>query len=401
MSTQVCVAGGGPAGLMLGLLLARAGVPVAVLEKHSDFLRDFRGDTVHPSTIRLLDRLGLTEKFLALPHRKVGQLRVIAGQTTYQVADFSALPLPYNYLAFLPQWDFLDFLADEAAAYPHFTLLRSTEVTELITEQGTVRGVRATSPDGPVEVAAELTVACDGRDSDVRRLLGLTPREFGAPMDVLWFRLPRHDTDGDGLLMRIGAGQLMLTIDRGDYWQIAYVIRKGGYEQVVARGLPAFREAVAGLDPELADRVDQITDWDQVKMLTVQVNRLRRWHAPGALMIGDAAHAMSPVGGVGINLALQDAVATARLLAGPLRAGRLTEADLDRVRRRRRWPTVGTQLVQRLIQRGMIGAVLSPGHEAAAPLPMRLANRLRPMRRMAARAVGFGLRPEYEAPPPA
>ncbi|MGH3715644.1 MAG: FAD-dependent oxidoreductase, partial [Micromonosporaceae bacterium] len=383
MSTQVCVAGGGPAGLMLGLLLARGGVPVVVLEKHADFLRDFRGDTVHPSTIRLLERLGLAEKFLALPHRKVGQLRVIAGATTYQIADFTTLPRPYNYLAFLPQWDFLDFLADEAAAYPHFTLLRSTEVSGLI-DDGVVRGVRAEGPDGAVEVHAPLTVACDGRGSDVRRLLGATPHEFGAPMDVLWFRLPRRESDGDGLLMRIGSGQLMLTIDRGDYWQVAYVIPKGGYDKVVARGLPAFREAVAGLWSVLADRVGQIAEWDQVRMLTVQVNRLKQWHAPGVLMIGDAAHAMSPVGGVGVNLAIQDAVATARLLTGPLRAGRLTESDLARVRQRRWLPTAGTQLVQRIIQRGLIGAVLQPGRPAAAPLPMRIANRLRPIRAMAA-----------------
>lgn len=401
LSTRVCVAGGGPAGLMLGLLFARAGVPVVVVEKHADFLRDFRGDTVHPSTIRLLDRLGLAEKFLALPHRKVGHLRVTDGAGTYTFADFDALPKPYNYLAFLPQWDFLDFLADEAAAYPHFTLLRSTEVTGLVTEGGTVRGVRGAGPDGDVEIAADLTVACDGRSSDVRRLLGVSPREYGAPMDVLWFRLPRHDADGDGLLMRIGTGQLMLTIDRGDYWQVAYVIPKGGYDQVVARGLPAFRDAVARLHPGLADRVAQLADWDQVKMLTVQINRLRRWHAPGVLMIGDAAHAMSPVGGVGVNLAIQDAVATARLLAGPLRAGRLTDADLDRVRRRRRLPTVGTQLVQRLIQRGLIGAVLRADGPGSVPPPMRLANRLPLLRRMAARAVGFGLRPEYDAPPPA
>ncbi|MGH3739530.1 MAG: FAD-dependent oxidoreductase [Micromonosporaceae bacterium] len=401
MSTQVCVAGGGPAGLMLGLLLARSGISVVVLEKHPDFLRDFRGDTVHPSTIRLLDGLGLAEKFLALPHRKVRQLRVSAGTKTYRVGDFARLAPPYNYVAFLPQWDFLDFLADEAAAYPHFTLLRSTEVTSLLREGETVRGVGAVGPDGPVEVAAQLTVACDGRGSDVRRLLGAEPREFGAPMDVLWFRLPRHDTDGDGLLMRIGAGRLMLTIDRGDYWQIAYVIPKGGYDAVVAGGLPAFRDSVAELDPSLAGRVGQITDWEQVRMLTVRVNRLTRWHAPGVLMIGDAAHAMSPVGGVGINLAIQDAVATARLLAGPLRSGTVTDGQLDQVRRRRWLPTIGTQLVQRVIQRVLIGSVLRADGAAAVPPPMRLAARLPLLQRMFARAVGFGLRPEYEVPAPA
>jgi len=401
ISTEVCVVGGGPAGLMLGLLLARAGIPVAVLEKHADFLRDFRGDTVHPSTIRLLDRLGLAEKFLRLPHRKVGTLQVTDSERTYRVADFGRLPGPYPYVAFLPQWDFLDFLADEASAYPHFTLLRSTEVTELTSENGTLTGVRAVGPDGPVEVAAALTVACDGRQSDVRRLLGLTPREFGAPMDVLWFRLPRRDTDGDGLLMRIGSGKLMLTIDRGDYWQVAYVIPKGGYDQVVARGLAEFQKSVAGLFEALADRVGQLTDWDRVRVLTVQINRLDRWHAPGVLLIGDAAHAMSPMGGVGINLAIQDAVATARLLAGPLRSGRLTDKDLSAVRRRRWLPTVGTQFAQRVGQRGLVAGVLGSNGPTKAPLPMRIADRVRPLRTLAARLIGLGIRPEYEVPPPA
>ncbi|MQA24152.1 MAG: FAD-dependent oxidoreductase [Micromonosporaceae bacterium] len=399
MSADVCVVGGGPAGLMLGLLLARAGVPVAVLEKHPDFLRDFRGDTVHPSTIRLLDRLGLAEGFLDLPHRKVGQLRLTIAGRTYQMVDFTRLPGPYRYLAFLPQWDFLDFLADEAANYPHFTLLRSTEVVDVIRDGDAVRGVRAQGPDGPVEVSAALTVGCDGRDSAVRRVLRMTPREFGAPMDVLWFRLPRRPGDGDGLMMRAGAGRLMLTIDRGDYWQIAYVIPKGGYDQVVARGLAAFRASVSELAETLADRVGQLDDWEQVKMLTVQLNRLERWHVPGALLIGDAAHAMSPIGGVGVNLAIQDAVATARLLAEPLRAGRLTEGDLERVRRRRRLPTVGTQLVQRVMQRGVLD-VLTSG-EQTAPLAIRLVGRLPVLQGLPARLIGLGIRPEYEAPAPA
>ena len=400
ISAEVCVVGGGPAGLMLGLLLARAGVPVAVLEKHDDFLRDFRGDTVHPSTLRLLDRLGLAEGFLGLPHRKVGQLRITVSGETYQLVDFTRLPKPYDYLAFLPQWDFLDFLADEAGRYPHFTLLRATRATGLIQRDGAVRGVRADGPDGPVEVAATLTVGCDGRSSDVRRLLGLTPREFGAPMDVLWFRAPRSPGDGDGLMMRAGAGRLMLMIDRGDYWQIAYVIPKGGHDQIVARGLAAFQASVAELAPMLGDRVARLDDWELIKVLTVQINRLRQWHVPGALLIGDAAHAMSPIGGVGVNLAIQDAVATARLLAGPLRAGRLTERDLDRVRRRRALPTVGTQLVQRVVQRGAVG-VLSTAQALRPPLPMRLLSRLPWLQGLPARLIGLGIRPEYDGPAPA
>jgi 2-polyprenyl-6-methoxyphenol hydroxylase-like FAD-dependent oxidoreductase len=397
MKTSVCVVGGGPAGLVLGLLLARQGVVVTVLEKHADFLRDFRGDTVHPSTLDMLDEIGLGDRVAALPGRKVDRLSATFDDGTYPVADFTRLPAPHNYLYFVPQWDFLEMLAAEAAKLPTFTLLRATTATGLRRDaSGAVTSVRAAGPEGELEIDASLTVACDGRDSLVRQELGLRPVDYTAPMDVLWFRISRRPTDGDGLAMRIGSGGLMLAIDRGDYYQCAYVIAKGGYDEIRAAGLDALREQVARRHPVLADRVGELATWDDVKLLTVKVDRLERWHAPGALLIGDAAHAMSPIGGVGINLAVQDAAATARMLGPKLAAGQpVTEADLAAVQKRRHFPTVVTQNIQRAAQRRVVDPLLHATGRIEAPAPIRLLKRFPGLQALPARLAGIGVRPEH------
>lgn len=391
VETEVCVVGGGPAGVVVGLLLARQGVEVVVLEKHADFLRDFRGDTVHPSTLALLDEIGLGPEIARRGGRKVDVLRATFDDGTVQVADFTRIPGAHPYLLFLPQWDFLDVLTEAAEKLPTFTLLRSTEVVDVIRENGCVKGVRTV--DGR-EVRARLTVACDGRSSVVRERLGLRPIDYGAPMDVLWFRLSRHADDPPGLEMRIGAGGLMLCIDRDDYFQCAYVIAKGGYKEVRAAGLDAFRDNVARRAPFLADRRGEIATWADVKLLTVQVDRLRRWSVPGALLIGDAAHAMSPVGGVGINLAVQDAAAAARILGPALAAGTLTDADLAKVERRRRLPTVVTQAAQRIAQRRVVDPLLHMSGPITTPAPLRLMARIPRLQSIPARLVGLGVRRE-------
>ncbi|MGH3815862.1 MAG: FAD-dependent oxidoreductase [Pseudonocardiaceae bacterium] len=403
--TTCCVVGGGPAGMMLGLLLARAGVSVTVLEKHGDFLRDFRGDTVHPSTLTLLDELGLGAEFAKIPHRLIEQIQVQVGDDLVPVGDFRRIPGPHKHLAFVPQWDFLDLLADAGRAEPTFTLRMNTEATGLVTVGGTVVGVRYQSADGSSgELLADLTVACDGRRSVLRDAAGLRTRSFGVPMDVWWFRLPRRDVDPVGGVARFGSGQGMALIDRGDYFQSAYLIRKGSDAALRAEGIGAFRRRVTAMIPWLADRVEAVRSFDDVALLDVRLDRLRRWSTDGLLCLGDAAHAMSPVGGVGINLAIQDAVAAARLLAEPLRRGALTRRHLDQVQLRRWAPAALTQAVQRVIHARLLGPALAGditlvgAGSRPTPRPIRLLQRFPLLQAVPATAVGIGLLPEH-APP--
>ena len=385
--------------MMLGLLLARAGVSVLVLEKHADFLRDFRGDTLHPSTLQIMHELGVLERFLQLPHQKVSRINAQFGDLAFTVADFSHLPTRCRYVAFMPQWDFLNFLVDEGRQYPAFQVRMSAEVTDLIESGGSVVGLRAHTIDGPVEVRAPLVVGADGRHSVVRKRAGLVVEEFGAPMDVLWFRLSRTSNDPADPMGRFDAGRIFIMLNRGDYWQCGFVIAKGSLNDVQAQGLQTFRDSVAKLAPFAADRVHELRDWDAIKLLTVQVDRLRQWYKPGLLCIGDAAHAMSPVGGVGINLAIQDAVATANLLAQPLRDGRVTESDLAKVQARRTWPTAMTQRVQLTVQNRVISRVLDSKGRLSPPYALRLLARFPFLRRIPARMIGLGVRPEHVRTP--
>ena len=393
--TTCCIAGGGPAGVMLGFLLARAGVDVVVLEKHRDFLRDFRGDTIHPSTLEVMHELGLLDEFLRLPHQEVRQLQGVIGDTSIRIADFTHLPTRCRFIALMPQWDFLNFLAEKARRYPSFHLRMQAEATDLIEDGGRVTGLRATTPAGTLVAQADLVVGADGRHSTVRRCAGLEVEDIGAPIDVLWMRLPRRPSDGTAPLGRFGAGKIFITLDRGDYWQCAYVIPKGGFDEIKAKGLDAFRAAVAEIAPPFGDRVRELGSWDDIKLLTVKIDRLRRWHRPGLLCIGDAAHAMSPVGGVGINLAVQDAVAAANILAAPVREGTLRERDLAAVERRRGFPTRATQRMQVFMQNNLLRAVLASQAAPSPPWPLRLIGRYPLLQRIPARLVGMGFRPEH------
>ncbi|MGJ0396195.1 MAG: FAD-dependent oxidoreductase [Methylocystis sp.] len=395
LSAQCCVVGGGPAGLMAGFLLARAGVDVIVLEKHADFLRDFRGDTIHPSTLRLMDELGLLDDFLRLPHHKAYALSAWIGERQYKVADFSSLPGKCNFVAFMPQWDFLDFIAEQARTLPNFRLLMKTAAAKLLFDGDRVCGLSATGPDGELTIRARLVIAADGRGSLMRDDAGLPVEDFGAPMDVFWFKLPRKDSDPDESFGRIAPGRMLAMIDRGAYWQCGCVIPKGGAQELREKGIDAFRDSIAHLTPFLADRVDTLKDWSDVSLLTVQVNRLKTWSRPGLLCIGDAAHAMSPVGGVGINLAIQDAVAAANLLSAKLRGDSLTDADVAAVQRRREFPTRVTQAIQLFIQNRVVRSVLAADKPMEAPLVLRLLNALPLLRRLPARFMGLGVRPEH------
>lgn len=394
VNTDCVVVGGGPAGMMLGLLLARAGVTVTVLEKHTDFLRDFRGDTIHPSTLEVLHELDLLAGLLARPHQRLSEIGVHIGDAHLKVADFSHLPVQCPYIAFMPQWDFLDYLAQAGAALPQFTLRMNTQMTDLVSADGRVLGVHAKDADGALCIRAKLVVGADGRGSRVRACADLAVQDLGAPIDVLWLRLPRRATDPAETLGRVDFGRVLIMIDRGDYWQCAFIIEKGAFPAWQARGLPAFQQTLATLVPSLADRVDQLASWDDIKLLTVKLDRLKQWAKEGLLCIGDAAHAMSPVGGVGINLAIQDAVATANLLAVPLREQRLTLGDLHAVQKRRTLPAWVTQRAQVFAHRHILTPALRGTDKRIPPWPLRLLNRLPWLRRLPGRMIGMGARPE-------
>jgi 2-polyprenyl-6-methoxyphenol hydroxylase-like FAD-dependent oxidoreductase len=389
--TTCLVAGGGPAGMMLGYLLARSGVQTILVEKHGDFIRDFRGDTVHPSTTELLHELGILEEFLRdVPHQAMDQLGIGVNGQAFDLIDFRRLPTACKYVVLAPQWDFLNFLADKASHYPSFRLEMNTEVTGLLREDDRVVGVTAQTANGPLEIRADVTVACDGRWSVIRERSGLPVTEFPMPIDVLWFRLPRTDSAPE-TLGYIGNGQIVIAIDRGEYWQCGAIIDKGGFERVRADGLPEFRSKIASAAPFLATSLDSLADWDQVKLLSVCANRMRKWWLPGLLFIGDAAHAMSPVGGIGVNYAIADAVAAANALAGPLRTGTLGDDDLRAVQKRRETPTKLAQTLQRAQT-----ANLARLRNTQPPLwTLRLLSHIGPVKRLLGRTVGLGLRREH------
>ena len=392
-----CIAGGGPAGMMLGYLLARAGIEALVLEKHADFLRDFRGDTVHPSTLEVMHELGVLEEFLKRPHHQSRRARARIGDEEIVLGDMSYLRTRCRFLALMPQCEFLDFLAEQGRRYATFHLRMQTEVTGLIEEEGQIVGIRGNTPAGPVEVRADLVVGADGRNSVVRDCAGLAVKEVGAPMDVLWMRLSKHAGDPE-LIAYANRGKALVLLDRGSYWQCGLSILKGASEEIRIKGIEEFRASIVEIASFLRDRVGELRDWNDVKLLTVRVDRLRQWYRPGLLCIGDAAHAMSPVGGVGINLAIQDAVAAANILAGPLREGAVSTGDLARIQRRRELPTRLTQRVQALMRK-QVGGSLDDSASRRIPWPVRLLERTTLPRRLRTRFIGVGIRPEHVKTP--
>jgi 2-polyprenyl-6-methoxyphenol hydroxylase-like FAD-dependent oxidoreductase len=381
--------------MMLGFLLARAGVDVVVLEKHADFFRDFRGDTVHPSTLELMHELGLLDQFLQQPHQKIETLTAQIGAERVRMADLRHLPTHCKFIAMMPQWDFLNFLAKYGKRYKTFDLRMNAEAKDLIEENGRVVGLRADTPDDALWIRADLVVGCDGRHSTVREKAGLQSDDYGAPMDVLWFRIPRKAGDATDAFGHAEAGKMLVMLDRGDYWQCAYVIPKGGIEEIKNRGLDAFRDSVVQMSPFLADRTGDLKGWDDVKLLSVAVDRLRKWWRPGLLCIGDAAHAMSPIGGVGINMAVQDAVAAANRLAAPLKAGTVSDADLQAIEQRRTLPVRFTQWLQLTIQKRLISRVLASQQRPKPPLLFKLFGMLPFLQRVPARLLAIGIRPEH------
>ncbi|MGF9565686.1 FAD-dependent oxidoreductase [Neorhizobium sp. JUb45] len=399
IETGCAIVGGGPAGLMLGLLLARAGVEVVVLEKHADFLRDFRGDTIHPSTLEVMRELGLDEAFLTLPHTRAPKLSAEIGGRQISIADFSRLPVHHRFIAFMPQWEFLNFLAQEAARYPNFRLIMQARVEDLLEEQGKIAGLSAATPDGQIIIRSRLVVGADGRNSVTRAKAGLEVESFGTPSEVVWMKLSKQAGDPQETMGHAGPRQGFVLIDRGDYWQCGYVIRRGTFTDIKTRGIAAFREAVSAVSPLPADRMDEIGGWGDVSLLQVRIDRLKRWWRPGLLCIGDAAHAMSPIGGVGVNLAIQDAVAAGNLLAQPLRAGNLSDGDLAAVEARRGFPTRATQKLQLMMRSSRRTDQVSAEKRKGPPAFIRGIARFPLLSHLAGRLIGLGFRMEHVRQP--
>jgi 2-polyprenyl-6-methoxyphenol hydroxylase-like FAD-dependent oxidoreductase len=394
LATTCCIIGGGPAGIMLGYLLARAGIQVTVLEKHQDFFRDFRGDTIHPSTLELLHELGLLEKFLKIPHSQVTGLSATVGGQCFRMSDFSHLSTHCKYIVLMPQWDFLNFLSAEAASFPNFTLRMGWEATGLLRQDRAIVGVNANTPDGPVEIPATLTVGCDGRHAISREAANLPLLDYGVPVDILWLRIARQPSDPENALGYVNYGRFIILINRNEYFQVGYIIPKDAFPHIQQNGLPAFQQSIERIVPFLTGRTSEIDSWDKVKLLTIQVNRLREWSSPGLLCIGDAAHAMSPVGGIGINIALQDAVAAANILAEPLRTHTLTDHHLQSVQQHRNKAVLRTQRVQSFAH-NIINRALHHVGPMAPPLFLRLATSIPGFQRLTGRFVGIGLQPEH------